>query len=588
MRRPPPWIVAGLCYLGLGAALWWHGWGSTWLGVGYGDPSQEVWYFAWMNHALAHGLDPFVSHAMFAPQGLNMMLNTSILLPAFVLSPVTALFGPLVTFDVAVVLAPTISALAGFVAFRRYAPYGPAAFLGGLFYGFSPFLLHDLSAGHLHITTMPFPPLILLVLNDIAVRRKGSAVRGGVLLGLLVAAQFLTSLEVLATTVVLSVAGLALLALRHRHEVVPRLRRVAAALAVAAGVSLVLLAYPLWVLVAGPRRYHGSVFPDTQGLVAVLRAVVWPVQGLSHLPQDSNVYIGIPLIALLAIGCWRCRSGALRFAGAMALVSLVLSLGRSIHLTVTVGTHIPLPGAVLAKLPELNNILPIRYSAFVAFFAAMGLAVAVDRIRAGELTLTRRSASDEPHADGPPAPASTDARRRSAIAVGIGVLAIASPVLGAPVPFAVAHDPMPAVYRSVALSHLPSGSTVLTYPVPNGFFADELLWQAEAGITYNQVAGYGFIPGPGPHPLGSLPTNLPVTNALGLAQFGLLPPTPPPGEVAAMRAELRAWGVTDIVLRPVGNQMGRLVALVTEVARRPPKRIAGAWVWLDVRSSELR
>lgn len=600
-----------MLYLLLGAAAWWHGWGSTWLAVGWGDPAQEVWYLAWLPHALANGLNPFVSHAMFAPNGINLVANTSILLPALVMSPVTALFGPLVAFDVAVVLAPALSALAGFAAFHRYAPYGPAAFIGGLLYGFSPFILHDLAFGHLHVTTMVFPPLMLLVLDDIAVRRRGSAAREGALLGLLVAGQFFTSLEVLAMTIILAAAGLLVLALRHRSEVAASARRLLVAFATAAPVAGVLVAYPTWVLLAGPRRYHGSVFPNAEGYVTWLKLLLWPLGG-GVLPVDGNAYLGIPLIAVLAVACWRCRSGALRFAGTMAVIALVLSMGRSMHLTPRLGTGIPLPDALLARLPELENLLPIRFALFVAFFAAMGLAVTIDRIRTGELTLTapRLKSTTGPvteeargvpvviagaAVDDPVGAAGIDAGtgtgsgpgsgrervptgRRGILAITIGVAAIASPALGVPLPYPVQHVPVPAVYRSDAITRLPKGSVLLTYPIPNGFHADQILWQAETGIPYDQVAGYGFIPGPGAHPLGSLPPG-PVTNAFGLAQLELLPAEPPAGQVEAMRSQLAAWHVTDIVAQPVGDQMPRLVALLEAVTGRSPQEVDGAWVW---------
>ena len=35
------------------------------------DSSQFMWFFAWWPHALLHGLNPFVTHAMFVPAGLQ-------------------------------------------------------------------------------------------------------------------------------------------------------------------------------------------------------------------------------------------------------------------------------------------------------------------------------------------------------------------------------------------------------------------------------------------------------------------------------------------------------------------------------------
>ena len=383
---------------------------------------------------------------------------------------------------------------------------------------------------------MPLPPLIFLVLDDIAVRQKHSPARGGVLLGLLVAAQLLTSLEVLAMTLLLAVVGLAILALRHRELLAARVRRVATALAFAVLVAGVLCAVPVAILLFGPDRYHGSVFPDTEGLVAVLRNVLWPVAGRSHLPEDANSYIGLPLIALIAVGCWRCRDGALRFAGAMAIVALTLSLGRYAHLSVGVNTHIPMPDLVLAKIPELDNLLPIRFSAFVAFFAAIAC------------WPWRSTGSGAASSTGRGARATAEpSRGRSVAAVAIGVAAIASPMLGAPLPFAVAHAPI-ALCTARTRSPTSRRLVLLTYPVPERLLRRRAALAGRDGHPLRTGGRLRLIPGPGPHPLGSLPTDLPVTNAFGLAQLGLLPALPPPHEVAAMRSELEACGVTDIVL----------------------------------------
>lgn len=142
VRRKAVWATAGGAYLLLGVLAWWHVWtggiSHTIAAEGWGDPAQQVWFIAWVPHALGSGLNPFVSHAMFAPKGINLVLNTSILLPALVLSPITVLFGPVTAFNVACTLAPAGSAMAGYAAFSRFVRFAPAAWLGGLAYGFSP------------------------------------------------------------------------------------------------------------------------------------------------------------------------------------------------------------------------------------------------------------------------------------------------------------------------------------------------------------------------------------------------------------------------------------------------------------------
>jgi hypothetical protein len=141
---------------------------------------------------------------------------------------------------------------------------------------------------------------------------------------------------------------------------------------------------------------------------------------------------------------------------------------------------------------------------------------------------------------------------------------------------------VPAVYQSPVLRDLPAGTVLLGYPVPNGFYADPLVWQAEEHMPYNLVAGYGFIPSAD----GILPTGQmlpsPAYEVFQDAQVGLLPATPNPSQVAGVRADLKAWGV-GVVVEYVGygslEQPLQLAAVVDAATRVIPLRIDGAWVW---------
>ena len=41
------------------------------------DFTQSVWFIGWVPHALAHGLNPFFSNAMYSPTGVNLADNTA-------------------------------------------------------------------------------------------------------------------------------------------------------------------------------------------------------------------------------------------------------------------------------------------------------------------------------------------------------------------------------------------------------------------------------------------------------------------------------------------------------------------------------
>ncbi len=589
MRRAGVVLAAGAGYLLISVVVWWHLWavglGHGITANGFGDPAQDVWFLAWVPHALGHGLNPFVSTAMFAPKGINLLLNASILLPSLVLAPVTELFGPLVAFNVAVVLAPVLSSVSAFVCFRRWAPFAPGRFLAGAFYGFSPFVLNDLMAGHLHLTVLVFPPMALVLLDDLLVRQRGRAVVKGGLLGLVFAAQFLTGQEVMAMMAMLLVCGVALLALRHPSEARRRWRRAAAGLGSAVVVGGALVAYPFYEMVAGPQRFTGTVFPVPYGYIVLLRTWLWP---LATWPQTlATPYVGVPLLLVIAVGCWRIRDGTLRFAAAMVGVAMLFALGGSVRWSLALDTHIPLPDRIFSHWPLLKNLLPVRFAILIDMFLGLGLAIVVDRVWES----TRAVAASAGSASGRAASGRTSARRR-AVAAGIlagsiGLVAVASPALGSPIPFAVRRISVPAIYRSSLLRDLPAGTILFGYPIPNDFFADPLIWQAAEGMPYDLVAGYGFIPAAsGTQPIEKLPPS-PAYQVFEDAQVGLLPLTPSARDVAGVRADFKAWHVS-IVVEYAGNygkdfgplrQPAQLAAVVDAATGVRPLRIDGAWVW---------
>src|SRR5258708_7377919 len=111
----------------------WH----PWVGLG-ADAKQMVYWLALVADAIRHGTDPLVTHAIHAPGGVNLMWNTSVLLPGIVLTPLTLLAGPYAAYNALVLAAPVLSAWAAYAAIRRYVRSSLAAGVGRLVLGFSP------------------------------------------------------------------------------------------------------------------------------------------------------------------------------------------------------------------------------------------------------------------------------------------------------------------------------------------------------------------------------------------------------------------------------------------------------------------
>lgn len=502
MRAPRTWLVAvGVVGLYVAVGMWAY-WpvvvsGRTHLFGATSDSLLATWFLAWVPHALAHGLDPFFSHSMFAPAGINLAQNTEAPLLGLLAAPLSAVVGPFASANVLMVLAMPISAGAAFYAMLRWSVWWPAAAIGGLIYGFSPYMVGQ-GLGHLVLIFAPWPPLIALTLSEI-VERRGRPIRLGVQLGLLLVAQFLTEPEVLTMVAVVAVVGL--LGTVIAHPAGPRevLRRLAVPSIVAVALAAVVLAYPLWMITSGPEHYTGapqgisSIYNDLLSFVAPgpLQRVSLGLGGVgSHVlagnPFESGGYLGIPVIVITAALAWRSRSrGRTRLALLCLCTSAVLSLGS--HLSVDGHrTFVPLPFLVLTKIPLVDNVLPVRFSLVTAGCVAAVIVFGLDDLRGSRSAVAPTSSSTRP------ARMASERRRRRAILTTIVVLVVVAAVLLPRWP--VADQPVATLPAAVRATVPPGNPVALTYPYTVQPDAAALGWQLDDGFRFQLLGGYGEHP----------------------------------------------------------------------------------------------
>src|SRR5215471_17437590 len=152
------------CYLLAALAVTWHLWADPASRTIVGNPNDAdlfAWFLRYDATAVAHGrLPALVTSAMNAPQGINVMWNTSMLLPGVLLTPVTLLLGAQASLTVLTTVGFAGSAASMFLVLRRWEVSISAAALAGAVYGFSPALLHA-SVGHYSTQLAVLPPLII-------------------------------------------------------------------------------------------------------------------------------------------------------------------------------------------------------------------------------------------------------------------------------------------------------------------------------------------------------------------------------------------------------------------------------------------
>ncbi|MFY1669376.1 hypothetical protein ACN27G_05375 [Plantactinospora sp. WMMB334] len=586
-RRRGPLVDAAvvLCYLAAAgyvtSGLWWHRDRMTYA-------SNDMMLFEWMlaraARAVTHLENPLYSTALNAPDGINLMANTSVLGLGVPLTPVTLLFGSQTTYLTAVVLALAGTATAWYLFLsRRLVGSRLGAAVAGLFCGFAPGMISQ-ATGHLHMIAQFLVPAILAVVFD---PRTDRVLRRGVLLGLLVCYQVFLGEEVLVFLALgcgVFTIGFVVAAPRTARRLAPAF---VGRLGVGALVAVVLLAYPLWFQFLGPGHYRGLPFDpaayplDLESFTAASRQSIAgheSVPGkLSPNLTEENSFFGLPLIVLCAvIALWQWRRPLVRALVLCTVVFAALSLGEELRVGGEV-LELPGPYRLVSWLPLIDLAVPARFPLICVPALAILLAISFDRI-------PRRTAAGDPV----PGTGTTTATDTPGGRVPVRLLwtgAVAAVLLPvAPTPLHTRPVwPVPDFVASGEWrAYVPPGRTLVPVPPTRGTEAIAgMYWSARTGLAFTAPGGY-FIGPTGPDdPQGRWGAPDRPTAVL-LDRVAATGEVPPIGETERRQAveDLRHWRAAVVVQgglhrgAPVKETLDRLLG--------PGRGISGAWVW-DVR-----
>ena len=357
--------------------------GETYLGYG-SDPEIFVWAFAWWPHAIAHGLNPFVTDALWTPTGVNLTWTTSTPALALLFAPVTWLIGPLGAYNVAAVLMPALAAWTAFLLCRHVTRAAWPSLVGGYLFGFSSYMLGQ-TEGHLHMTAtflVPLAALLVLWFLEGDLEGRGLVLR----LGPLIAFQVGCSTELAFTlTLCLFATLVVVFALARASRV--RIRRLVAPLAASYGFAALLLAPFLYYLLRGFER---RAFQPPELYVADLLQLVIPTQlSLSGAgwagaftaafpggnASERGAYIGVAALGIVWLFAVRERNTV---RGKVLTVLFGLGVLASLGGTLWVWGHrtgVPLPWRAVIDLPLFNNTLPVRFALFTSLVTALMVAM---------------------------------------------------------------------------------------------------------------------------------------------------------------------------------------------------------------------
>lgn len=488
----------------------------TYIGItGSHDPGVYMWFLTWWPYAITHHLNPFVTKMVWAPSGFNLTWATSIPLPALLAAPLTDAWGPIVTWNILCLVAPALAAWCSFIACRYVSASFFPALIGGYIFGFSPYMLGEL-LGHLSlILVFPVPLILYLVLLRLDQRLSRAAFVG--LVAILAWVQFLCSNEVLATAVLMGAvtiaAALVLLGPSRRRALLELCWLVVIALGLAA-IALSPFIYYTYVGFFNGQFYPASDF-SSDLLAFFIPNVLFRCQYAFLMPMASNftgfaednAYIGIPLLLLVvafAFSGW--RKPQTKLAILILIFIAIASLGPTLH--IGGNASIPMPSALLGRLPLIDKALPGRFM----MFAFLDLAV----ITSLYLSIAPR-------------------RIQRWILAGLGLVTLAPNIASG---FWLSTVNTPRFFANGSFKrYIAKGEILLV--LPYGRNGNSMLWQALTGMYFRMAEGY----------LGSIPPEFASWPIVRSLYFG----EPCPDFGHQLKAFLTAYQVRTIILTPEGR-----------------------------------
>ncbi|MFC5923547.1 hypothetical protein [Micromonospora vulcania] len=545
------------------------------------DQALYEWFLAVDARALL-GDFSLLTDRLNAPDGVNLMANTTVIALGIACAPITLLLGAPVTFALLAAANLAGTALAWYLLFHRtLRTRRLAAALGGALCGFGPGMISQTNS-HLHMTAQWLVPVIVwLVVRLLRAADPGPTPPAGTApeeapptgpnrrrmfssaagLAAAVTAQVFIGEEVLflaaGTLLVMAVSY----AFADRDLARRALPGFAAGLAIAAGLALLVLGYPLWFQFAGPQgvsdgmfspRYFSADLSSWWTLSPLSVAGSAESARLTTGPAEYNTFLGWPLLLVAAASAiWAGRRRLVLACVVAALVMGALSLGPEVVLG---GTRTALPGpyALLAGLPVVDGALPMRFGLALLPLVATLLVLAVDRALRG-----------------------TGRARRL---VPLAVVAALLPLFPTPLPTA----DRPAVPEFVTGGHwrqcVRPGGVLVPVPLPTPKEPWPMRWAAAADAGFGMPEGF-FI---GPYGRGgtaAMGTFQQPTSAL-LADVAKRGDQPAIGDEQRRQAARDAdfWGASCVALADDAPHVESLRATLEQLYG-PATRIADVWIW---------
>jgi hypothetical protein len=572
----------GICLLFLLLAGWlthgmWPDPGARTLALNPEDQVLYEWFLATDARALL-GDFSLLTERLNAPDGVNLMANTTVIALGVLFAPVTLLFGVPTTFALLAAGNLAFTAVAWYLLFRCVlGTHRLAAALGAGFCGFAPGMISQ-SNSHLHMTAQWLVPVMIWLIVRL-VRAADPAARGdrpgldrrrvitsGVGLAAAVTVQVFVGEEVLFLTALTLIIMTVAYAVTDRDLFRRALPGFAAGLLIAVGLAGLTLAYPLWFQFAGPQSVPNGMFSpyyfsaDLASWAAISPLSVAGSTEAARLttgPAEYNTFLGWPLLLVtFAAVVWLLRHPTRRplliACASAGVLMAALSLGPEVVLDGE-RTSVPGPYSLLLGLPVVDGALPMRFALALIPLVATVLVLAVDRALRTSPRLPR-------------------------ILVPAAVVAALLPIFPAPLPTA----DRPAVPTFISAGHwrgcVAPGKVLIPVPLPTPKEPWAMRWAAATDAGFGLPEGF-FI---GPYAAqgkASMGTFKQPTSALlaEVAKTGVVPLINDTHRQRA-RQDLTFWNASCVVLTDDAPHHDSLRTTLEDLLG-PATRVADAWTW---------
>ncbi|MEO3923570.1 hypothetical protein ABGB07_06880 [Micromonosporaceae bacterium B7E4] len=557
------WLTAGL----------WPSPGARVLALNPEDQALYEWFLA-VDSRVLHGDFALLSDRLNAPDGVNLMANTTVIALGMVFAPITLAFGAPVTFALLAAGNLAGTAIAWYLLFTRLlGARRLAAALGAGLCGFGPGIISQ-SNSHLHMTAQWLVPvLIWLVVRMVRAAdpqarpdRPGIDWRRMVTSAVALAAGVTVQVFIGEETLFLAALTLIIFTLAYAAANWSLARRVMpgflAGMGLAVALAVPVLGYPLWFQFAGPQSVPNGMFSphyfyaDLASWSAISPMSIAGSPQAAQLttgPAEYNTFLGWPLLlaAVLAAG-WLIRRPVVIACLTSGVVMAALSLGPTIVVNKE-QTGITGPYSLLLGLPVVDGALPMRFALALLPLIATVLVLAVDRglaapegpVRvmvplAAVIALLPIFPAQIPTAARPPLPQFiSDGHWRDCVEPN-GVLV--------PVPLPTPQEPWPMRWAAAADA---------SFALPEGFFIGPYAAGGQASMgTYKQ------------------PTSQLLTE---VSKNGSVPVINQEQRDQARR-DIEFWGASCVVLADDAPYVTSLRTTL-ESLLGPGTRMADAWTW---------